>query len=88
MDSSLPANIKFFVKRLTEPVFKCIIRVEKGKTSNGYATIALKDSPDLAGGGYLTFCVSTIKNIIAGVNTLNVCFLIATTFLPDYKCGN
>ena len=31
------------------------MKIEKGKTSNGYATIVLKDSPNLTGGGYLTF---------------------------------
>ena len=77
----MPANIKFFVKRLTEPVFKCIIKVEKGKTSNGYATIALKDSPDLAGGGYLTFCASAIKNTIINQKVLNMYFFIIKIFM-------
>ena len=39
------------------------MKIEKGKTSNGYAKFELRGSPDLTCGGYLTFCVSTIKKI-------------------------
>lgn len=60
----------------------------KGKTSNGYVTIVLTDSSNLTGGGYPTFCVSTIKKIIVSINTLNICFPIATTSFPDYKYRN
>ena len=35
------------------------------------------------GGGYLTFCVSTIKKIIVSINTFNMFFSIATTSFPD-----
>ena len=69
---------------MTNAKFGYIMIIEKGKTSNGYAKMTLLDSPNLTGGGYLTFCVSTIKKIIVSINTLNICFLIVTTSLPDY----
>ena len=43
----------------------------------------LSDSPNLTGGGYLSFCVSTIKKIIVSINTRNICFSIVTTSFPD-----
>jgi|GEM_PF-1604724 len=59
--------------------------IEKGKTSNGYAAGLILDSPNLAGGGYLTFFVSAIKNTIVKNIILNMYFNIATTSFPDYK---
>ena len=62
----------------------CIMRIEKGKTSNGYANHELKDSPDLTGGGYLTFFVSVNKNTITKIKILIMYFFITTTSIPDY----
>lgn len=61
--------------------------IEKGKTVTVMPSNFL-DSPNFAGGGYLTFCVSTIKKIIVSTNALNICFLIVTTSLPDCVYGN
>ena len=61
--------------------------IEKGKTVTVVPSNFL-DSPNFAGGGYLTFCVSTIKKIIVSTNALNICFLIVTTSLPDCVYGN
>ena len=46
------------------------------------------DSPYLAGGGYLTFFVSVIKNTIVRNIILNMHFLITTTSFPDFECRN
>ena len=73
---------------LTKHNFKYIINIEKGKTSNGYAKNELKDSPNLVGGGYLTFFVSAIKNTIVKNIILNMYFPITTTSSPDYKHRN
>ena len=61
---------------------------KKGKTSNGYAKNELKDSPNLVGGGYLTFFVSAIKNTIVKNMILNMYFPITTTSHPNYKHRN
>lgn len=60
------------------------MKIEKGKTSNGYAKFELRGSPDLTCGGYLTFCVSTIKKITVSKNTFNMYFFIAATSFPNY----
>ena len=60
-----------------------IISIEKGKASNGYAKNELKDSPNLVGGGYLTFFVSAIKNTIVKNIIFNMYFSITTTSFPD-----
>ena len=57
--------------------------IEKGKTSNGYAKNELKDSPNLVGGGYLTFFVSVNKNTITKIKILIMYFFITTTSLPE-----
>lgn len=41
--------------RLTKPVFGWIMKADKGNTSNGYATLELRDSPNLVGGAVLLF---------------------------------
>ena len=64
------------------------MNIEKGKISNGYAKNELKDSPNLVGGGYLTFFVSAIKNTIIKNIILNMYFPITTTSSPDYKYRN
>ncbi len=74
----------FFEKRLTKSDCECIMKIEKGKTSNGYAKFELRGSPDLTCGGYLTFCVSTIKKITVSKNTFNVYFFIAATSFPNH----
>ena len=61
---------------------------KKGKTSNGYAKNELKDSPNLVGGGYLTFFVSAVKNTIVKNIILNMYFIITTTSNPNYKYRN
>ena len=58
--------------------------IEKGKTANGYAKNELKDSPNLVGGGYLTFFASAIRNTIVKNIILNMYFPITTTSSPDY----
>ncbi len=73
---------------MTKTKFGYIIKTEKGKTSNGYAKNELKDSPNLVGGGYLTFFVSVIKNTIIKNIILNMYFPITTTSSPDYKHRN
>ncbi len=60
----------------------------KGKTSNGYAKNELKDSPTLAGGGYLAFFASVIRNTIVKNIILNMYFPITTTSFSDYTCRN
>ena len=64
------------------------MNIEKGKTSNGYAKIELKDSPNLVGGGYLTFFVSAIRNTIVKNIIFNMYFPITTTSSPNYKYRN
>ncbi len=64
------------------------MNIEKGKTSNGYAKRDILDSPNLTGGGYLTFFVSAIRNTIVKNIILNMYFPITTTSFPDYKCRN
>ena len=73
---------------MTKTEFRCIISIEKGKTSNGYAKNLLIDSPNLVGGGYLTFFVSAIKNTIVKNIIFNMYFPITTTSSPDYKYRN
>ena len=60
----------------------------KGKTSNGYAKNRLyfQDSPNLVGGGYLTFCVSVSKNTIVKIKILIMYFRITTTSFLDLTC--
>ena len=55
----------------------------RGKTSNGHANVELYDSPNLVGGGYLTFFVSVIKNTITKTKILIMYFFIATTPLSS-----
>ena len=62
----------------------CIMIIEKGKTSNGYAKYELKDSPNLVGGGYLTFFVSVNKKTTTKIKILIMYFLITTTSYPDF----
>ncbi len=62
--------------------------IEKGKTLNGYAKNELKDSPNLVGGGYLTFFVSAIKNTIVKNIILNMYLPITTTSHPNDKYRN
>ena len=59
--------------------------IEKGKTSNGYAKWTYLDSPDLAGGGYLTFIVSVIKNTTTKIKILIMYLSITTTSFSDLK---
>ncbi len=47
-----------------------------------------KIAPTLAGGGYLTFFVSAIKNTIVKNIILNMYLIIATTSFPDYAYRN
>ncbi len=70
---------------LTNSQKEGIIKIQKGKTSNGYATLNCFEIV-LTGqrGGYLTFIVSTNKNIIVSIITLNICFFIVITLFPDY----
>ena len=79
---------KIFEKWLTKHGLPYYNEIEKGKTSNGYAKNELKDSPDLVGGGYLTFFVSAIKNTIVKDKILNMYFPITTTSPPNHRHRN
>ncbi len=80
--------VKLLLFLLTKRENRYIIIIERGKTSNGYAVGLILDSPNLVGGGYLTFFVSAIKNTIVKNIILNMYFNIATTSFPDYKYRN
>ena len=62
----------------------CIMRIEKGKTSNGYAIKLLIKIAQLGSGGYLTFFVSVNKNTITKIKILIMYFFITTTSIPDF----
>ena len=63
----------------------CIMIIEKGKTSNGYANNSLFSKIALHWrGGYFTFIVNAIKNTIVKNIILSMYFFIATTSIPDY----
>ena len=61
----------------------CIMLIEKGKTSNGYAVKLLIKIALLGSGGYLTFFVSVNKNTITKIRILIMYFFITTTSLSE-----
>ena len=65
-----------------------IMNIEKRQDLKRLCQVSFLDSPNLTGGGYLTFSVSAIRNTIIKNIILNMYFPIATTSFPDYMYRN
>ncbi len=78
---ALKITVKY-KKSLTNHYVSGIIYIEKAKPQTVMPQSEFLDSPNLTGGGYLTFIVSVIRNTKTKITILSMYFFITITSFP------